>query len=101
MSRLESDEFGIILSPIHQDYDVRIITEKIIATISEPTLVNGQLPQVDCNIGISFYPDDQMASQHESVEILIQHADMAMYLAKEAGINTYHIYSESIEEEVG
>ena len=101
VSRLESDEFGIILSPIHQDYDVRIITEKIIATISEPTLVNGQLPQVDCNIGISFYPDDQMASQHESVEILIQHADMAMYLAKEAGINTYHIYSESIEEEVG
>jgi diguanylate cyclase (GGDEF)-like protein/PAS domain S-box-containing protein len=101
VSRLESDEFGIILSPIHQDYDVRIITEKIIATISESTLINGQLPQVDCNIGISFYPDDQMASQHESVEILIQHADMAMYLAKEAGINTYHIYSESIEEEVG
>jgi diguanylate cyclase (GGDEF)-like protein/PAS domain S-box-containing protein len=100
VSRLESDEFGIILSPIHQDYDVRIIAEKIIATISEPTLINGQLPQIDCNIGISFYPDDQMASQHESVEILIQHADMAMYLAKEAGINTYHIYSESIEEEV-
>jgi diguanylate cyclase (GGDEF)-like protein/PAS domain S-box-containing protein len=101
VSRLESDEFGIILSPIHQDYDVRIIAEKIIATVSEPTLINGQLPQIDCNIGISFYPDDQMASQHESVEILIQHADMAMYLAKESGINTYHIYSESIEEEVG
>jgi diguanylate cyclase (GGDEF)-like protein/PAS domain S-box-containing protein len=99
ISRLEGDEFGIILSPIHQDYDVRIIVEKIIASISEPALINGQLPQIDCNVGISFYPDDQMASQHESVEILIQHADMAMYLAKEAGINTYHIYSESIEEE--
>jgi diguanylate cyclase (GGDEF)-like protein/PAS domain S-box-containing protein len=98
VSRLEGDEFGIILSPIHQDYDVRIIAEKIIASISEPALINGQLPQIDCNIGISFYPDDQMASQHESVEILIQHADMAMYLAKEAGINTYHIYSESEEE---
>ncbi|BAP55318.1 PAS domain S-box/diguanylate cyclase (GGDEF) domain-containing protein [Thioploca ingrica] len=101
ISRLEGDEFGIILSPIHQDYDVRIIVEKIIASISEPALINGQLPQIDCNVGISFYPDDQMASQHESVEILIQHADMAMYLAKEAGINTYHIYSESIEEEEG
>ena len=98
VSRLEGDEFGIILSPIHQDYDVRIITEKIITSISEPASINGQLPQIDCNIGISFYPDDQMASQHESVEILIQHADMAMYLAKEAGINTYHIYSESEED---
>lgn len=98
VSRLEGDEFGIILSPIHQDYDVRIIAEKIMASISEPALINGQLPQIDCNIGISFYPDDQMASQHESVEILIQHADMAMYLAKEAGINTYHIYSESEEK---
>ncbi len=100
ISRLEGDEFGIILSPIHQDYDVRIITEKIITSISEPASINGQLPQIDCNIGISFYPDDQMASQHESVEILIQHADMAMYLAKEAGINTYHIYSE-VEEDDG
>lgn len=94
ISRLESDEFGIILSPIHQDYDVRLIADKIFASITEPFTLQGYTPQIDCNIGISFYAPQKDFSD-ESAEILIQQADMAMYLAKEAGKNTYYIYSES------
>jgi diguanylate cyclase (GGDEF)-like protein/PAS domain S-box-containing protein len=95
LSRLDGDEFGVILTPLRQDYDVRVIAEKIFMRITEPVIIHGQSLQVDCNIGISFYPDDEVASQHDNVEVLIQHADMAMYLAKELGKNTYHIYSES------
>lgn len=97
VSRLEGDEFGIILSPIHQDYDARVIADKIFASLTEPVLLSGHSLQIDCNIGISFYPDEGI-DEADSVEILIQHADMAMYLAKEAGKNTYHIYSESLHE---
>lgn len=97
VSRLEGDEFGIILSPIHQDYDARVIADKIFAILTEPVLLSGHSLQIDCNIGISFYPDEGI-DEADSVEILIQHADMAMYLAKEAGKNTYHIYSESLHE---
>lgn len=94
--RLEGDEFGIILAPLDQDYDARVIAENMITDISEePIIIQEYTIQVDCNIGISFYPDDQMAVENENIEILIQHADMAMYLAKETGKNTYHIYSES------
>lgn len=92
ISRLEGDEFGIILAPIHQDYDARLVADKIFASITKPIPLHGHLPQVDCNIGISFYPDLEMEGQADNVEILIQHADIAMYLAKEAGKNTYHIY---------
>jgi len=93
ISRLESDEFGIILSPIHQDYDVRIMTEKIIASVTQPMLLSEQTPQVDCNIGICFYPNETY-SQGDNTDTLIQRADMAMYLAKEAGTNTYHICTD-------
>jgi len=97
VSRLEGDEFGIILSPIHQDYDARVIADKIFANLTESVLLSGHSLQIDCNIGISFYPEEGI-EELEGVETLIQHADMAMYLAKEAGKNTYHIYSESIHE---
>ena len=95
VSRLEGDEFGIILSPIHQDYDAHLIAEKIFASVTEPILINGKSPQVDCNIGISFYSDDnKVSSENDNLEILVQHADMAMYIAKESGKNTYHIYCD-------
>jgi diguanylate cyclase (GGDEF)-like protein/PAS domain S-box-containing protein len=98
VSRLEGDDFGIILSPIHQDSDVRVVADKIFASITEPVLINGyapqSAPQVDCNIGICCYPGAQKNSADDSVKMLIQHADMAMYLAKEAGQNTYYIYTD-------
>jgi len=94
VSRLENDEFGIILSPIHQEHEARVIADKIFASVTLPILLNDQAPQIDCNIGI-FYPDNPTTDQDDSVEMLIQNADMAMYLAKEAGKNTYHIYTRS------
>lgn len=93
VSRLEGDEFGIILSPLHQDYDARVVVEKIFETVTAPVSLGGHVLQIDCNIGISFYPDENIPLGQDCVERLIQHADMAMYLAKEAGENTYHIYS--------
>lgn len=93
LSRLESDEFGIILSPIHQEYDVRTMTEKVIASVIQPILLSGQTPQVDCNIGICFYPDETF-SEDDNIDTIIQRADLAMYLAKDAGTNTYHIYTD-------
>jgi diguanylate cyclase (GGDEF)-like protein/PAS domain S-box-containing protein len=92
ISRLEGDEFGIILTPIHQNYDARLVAEKIFEVITQPVSLHGHTPQIDCNIGICFYPDAEMVDCPDNVEILIQHADIAMYLAKEAGKNTYHIY---------
>lgn len=92
VSRLEGDEFGIVLAPIHQDYDARLVAEKIFEVVTQPMPLQGHFPQVDCNIGISFYPDAEMVNYPDNVDILIQHADIAMYLAKEAGKNTYHIY---------
>jgi len=97
VARLEGDEFGIILSPLHQEYDARVIADKIIAAVIEPVDIEGNTTQTNCNIGISFYRDENSASQEESVEVFIQQADMAMYLAKEVGQNTYYIYSTMAE----
>jgi len=96
VARLDDDEFGIILVPLYQDYDARLIAESIFAAFAEPFMVREQPVEIDCNIGICIHINNVSPSHEQNsnnVEVLIQRADMAMYLAKEAGKNTYHIYS--------
>lgn len=97
VARLDDDEFGMILTPLYQDYDARLIAESIFAALAEPFIVQEQTIEIDCNIGICIHHHQDTSASHEQlpndVEILIQRADMAMYLAKEMGKNTYHIYS--------
>ncbi len=93
VARLEDDEFGIILTPLYQDYDARLIAESIFAVLTEPFIVQGHHLEIDCNIGVCIHNHETGSESHGNVEVLIQRADMAMYLAKEAGKNTYHIYS--------
>jgi EAL domain-containing protein (putative c-di-GMP-specific phosphodiesterase class I) len=43
--------------------------------------------QVSASIGVSFYPQD-----HVDADLLMRHADQAMYVAKQAGKNRYHFF---------
>ncbi len=98
IARVDGDEFAIILSPVHQDYDVRLVAERIFQQLARSIEVNGHELQIDANIGMSFFPEimDECDEQF-AIEVLVQHADMAMYLAKEQGKNTYFIYTETEE----
>lgn len=87
VSHLGNNKFGIILFPIKQELNIRIIADRIITSISTPILIEEQTLQVSCNIGICFCPDVKI----KEIETLIQHAETAMLRAKEAGKNTYHI----------
>ncbi len=95
IARLENDEFAILMTPITQNYDVRLMADKIFARLSEPFLLEGRAIKIDANIGICFYPSPTLTrDEPNSIETLIQHADVAMFLAKEIGKNTYYIQSE-------
>ena len=47
---------------------------------------------VSASIGVTFYPQDNV-----DADILIRHADQAMYLAKQSGKNCYHIF-DTVQE---
>ena len=44
---------------------------------------------ITTSIGISIYPDDGVET-----EVLVQHADSAMYKAKALGRVTYHFFNQ-------
>lgn len=89
VSRLAGDEFTVILPAVSQTSNVAIVAEKILATVTEPILLDGEnTAQVTTSIGISLYPEDSQLPDD-----LLRAADQAMYAAKELGKNQYIFYS--------
>lgn len=98
LSRFEGDEFMILLGNVQQDYDARLVAEKIFMSLENPIISHEHPLQLDCNIGISLYPNDNCEDKtaEQRVGILLQQADVALFIAKEAGKNMYRIFSELV-----
>ena len=86
ISRVGGDEFCAIVNGAE-----RVVAENIalkLANMIEPPFkINGHTLKVGTSIGIAVFPDDGMTP-----ELLIQHADIAMYEAKYKGLKvaSYH-----------
>ena len=86
IARIGGDEFCAIIEGVE-----RVVAEKLamkLAGLLEPSFqVNGHTLQVGTSIGIAIYPENG-----ETLELLMQHADVAMYEAKYQGLKviSYH-----------
>lgn len=87
LARLGGDEFAIILTEIATLDDVTQVLNKIVALLNKPFQFNGTKLSIQASIGVAFYPIDGLRT-----DILYNHADRAMYRAKAAGGNGYHIH---------
>jgi diguanylate cyclase (GGDEF)-like protein len=95
VSRQGGDEFLVLLSEIRGMQDATRFAEKISAALAMPQLISRHELRVTASIGISVYPDDG-----ESVEMLIDRADTAMYHAKEHGRNNYQFFTREMSAHV-
>jgi len=92
VSRQGGDEFVILIEDVHMMSDLKLIANNILASVYEPVVLLGGECRVTASIGISVYPQDG-----EDAQLLMKHADMAMYCAKEEGKNDFQFYSEDIQ----
>ncbi len=93
VARIGGDEFVIILNRLENSGDATVTARKILHAMTLPIRLKRQEIFTSTSIGIALYPDDA-----DQAETLIGHADMAMYLAKEQGRNTYRYFSSSLNE---
>lgn len=94
VSRIGGDEFVILLHEISSVGDALLVAEKILAVLEPAIMIEKHSLQVTPSIGISIYPDDA-----SDALVLMKNADAAMYHAKDAGRNTFRLYSSKMDEQ--
>ncbi len=87
LARLSGDEFALLLADIDSPEDCANILSRVLAAIATPVKVAGRPMRTSASIGVSLYPDDNVDG-----DTLLRHADQAMFMAKEAGKNCYHLF---------
>ncbi len=87
IARLGGDEFGVLLPGLGNSAGATEAAQKIRASLEQDFLIDELPVHIDASVGIALYP------QHGGdVDILLQHADVAMYEAKRTH-SGYEIYS--------
>jgi EAL domain-containing protein (putative c-di-GMP-specific phosphodiesterase class I) len=95
VSRIGGDEFVLILSELSGLEQCKIILDRVLQAISRPIAINDLIVEVYASIGLTLYPEDDA-----DADILMRHADQAMYVAKENGKNRYHLFDPLEDKQV-
>jgi diguanylate cyclase (GGDEF)-like protein/PAS domain S-box-containing protein len=100
VARPGADEFLIILEGLsgiagEAAAQAKTVAEKILAAVARPCLLAGHECIMTASIGITVF-----GNQRESIEDVLQQADIAMYQAKDAGRNTMRFFAPALQAAV-
>jgi diguanylate cyclase (GGDEF)-like protein/PAS domain S-box-containing protein len=93
IARHGGDEFVILLQEVSDSYQAARSATEVLASLTEPYLIEGNEIHVTCSIGISICPEDG-----EDADTIVKHAEAAMYQAKAQGRNNYQFFTRRINE---
>lgn len=93
VSRLGGDEFTVLVTGRVSDVGLAVLASQIIKELSAPYHLDDQEVIIGCSIGIAIFPRDG-----DDVDLLLKHADAAMYHAKELGRGRFSFFDFSINE---
>ncbi|UJP05649.1 MAG: EAL domain-containing protein [Nitrosomonas sp.] len=93
LARIGGDEFVAVLGDLENMSDYELILQRLLAAAASPIKVGELTLQVSASMGVTVYPKDKV-----DVDQLLRHADQAMYAAKQAGKNRYHLFDVALDE---
>ena len=94
VGRIGGDEFVALLNVGKELNHSLHLVKRLLHTIAQTIMIDDLSLKISASIGLCFYP--QAGEIH--AEQLLTLADQAMYQAKQAGKNRYHIYESAVEE---
>ena len=92
VGRMGGDEFAIVIKDTQSRRMVETLAERVIAAIAEPYHVDKAEIRIGVSIGCAFGPMDG-----QSVDDLIQKADLALYQAKARGRGTCCFFNADMQ----
>ncbi|WP_052388663.1 putative bifunctional diguanylate cyclase/phosphodiesterase [Belnapia moabensis] len=90
--RLGGDEFAALL-PGAPAEAITALARRLIEAVGEDYAIDGNRVAVGASIGIALAPRDG-----QNADLLLRHADMALYAAKEAGRATWRFFDPGMAE---
>ena len=100
VARIGGDEFAIILENLGDIEEIALnnvsrISEKVLAILAQKYFLGAQDYFSSASIGINLFIGNQ-----QSIDALINHADMAMYKAKSLGRNRVWFFDDELQKAV-
>lgn len=92
IARFGGDEFALLLTGGRNHKDFAKTLDKLIIEIEKPFIIYNETFNVSASIGYTIYPNDK-----NTPDILLRHADNAMYHAKTHGGRNYHLFDPQLE----
>ena len=87
LARMGGDEFVAVLPGTAEEVGIQLVGRRLIAAIQQPFDIQGHMLYISASIGAATYP------VHGDTEVvLLAHADLAMYRAKDTGKGRCVIY---------
>jgi diguanylate cyclase (GGDEF)-like protein len=96
VARIGGDEFVALVTDVPDHETVMDLARRLLRTLRQPIVLDGQELWVSGSIGIAMYPDDG-----SDYDLLLRKADAAMYRAKGGGGSgvRMHIQADADDEE--
>lgn len=95
LCRLSGDEFAMLLPRVNDTADIERFVDRLRVMLEEPVTLNNHDMHVTFSLGIAVSPEDG-----KTVEQLMQHADHALFVAKEAGRNKSQFFTPDMFTEL-
>jgi diguanylate cyclase (GGDEF)-like protein/PAS domain S-box-containing protein len=96
LARLGGDEFMLILAQAKHLNEVARMAQIILDLLRQPVRIeDGREIFIGASVGVSIYPEDGKTATD-----LIQHADTAMYHAKQQGRDTFCFYTAQLSTQM-
>lgn len=93
IARLGGDEFVIVLEEIADCEIATFFLERLLDLFREPFIIEAREFHITASIGISMHPHDGTTP-----DVLLRHADIAMYQAKAEGRNRFCFFDSTMSE---
>ncbi len=96
VARIDGDEFGVLIESCTHAGEIPARAYALLEAVAQPYRVAGQECHLSAAAGVSVSPQDGASAQ-----VLLHHADIAMYRAKEQGAHSLRCYSAQMNARAG
>lgn len=96
VARFGGDEFAIIAADIDEPTAAANLADKLVTALGKPFLIDGNEIRSGASVGIAVHEP----AGANGPEILLSHADVALYRAKSDGRGGYRFFTDAMDVEV-